>query len=92
VSLFGTLLVAFGGVLFGYLVGFLVGSWKGRALEHDRLNKAKGVLCYACRSRVGPEWIVENDDGGYPVCPVCNENMLPPVGHRDDPRGEEATA
>ena len=85
-SLFGTVLVAFGGVLFGYLVGFLVGSWKGRQLERARLNEAEGVRCYECRSRVDPEWIFEDDDGGYPVCPVCGGNMLPPVGHRAEPR------
>jgi len=82
--------VGVGGVLLGYLVGFLLGSWKGRQLERARLNEAEGVLCYQCRSRVDPEWIVEDDDGGFPVCPVCHENMLPPVGRGADPRGAGA--
>jgi len=82
VSLLVTVLVAFGGVLFGYLVGYLVGSSKGRALERARLDEAEGVRCYECRSRVAPEWIFEDDDGGFPVCPVCGGNMLPPVGSR----------
>lgn len=77
--------VGFGGVLFGYLVGLLVGS---RNSGGERLN-SEGVLCYECKSRVDPEFVEENDAHGFPECPVCSGNMLPPVGEQDLP--EEVT-
>lgn len=38
VSLLVVAAVGFGGVLFGYLVGFLVGSRKGRIAERERIT------------------------------------------------------
>lgn len=72
--------VGFVGVLVGFGVGGSVasndsGGHKRRWVADD------AVLCYECRALVPPEFIQENGEGfGYPECPVCSGNMLPPVG------------
>lgn len=69
--------VGFGGVLFGFVVGGLVAL---REYMSDHTDDDL-PLCYECRSRVPPEYVVENP-AGYPECPVCSGNMLPPGGTR----------
>jgi hypothetical protein len=73
-SLFLVALVAFGGVLFGFVVGGLLVSH-----SYESAHRNDIPLCYECRSRVAPEFIQEAS-AGYPECPVCSGNMLPPVG------------
>lgn len=74
INLLVVLGTSFLGVLFGFVVGGLLVSRTYETAHRDDLP-----LCYECRSRVAPEFIREAE-GGYPECPVCNGNMLPPVG------------
>lgn len=80
--------VAAGGVLVGFAVGGLVAY---REFREVATGRDEGLtLCYECRSRVPPE-SVEDAAGGYPECPVCKGNMLPPGGTRRGGGDEGAT-
>jgi hypothetical protein len=74
----------------GVLFAFLIGYARGRRVDHDRLVD-ENVLCYECRSRVDPDYIERHETGNYPVCPVCDGNMIPPVGARRTPQYWEGT-
>lgn len=70
--------IGFAGVSLGYGIG---GMLAANAYENDPrlLADEEGILCYECRSLVGTRY-VEDDEKGFPKCPVCSGNMLPPVG------------